>query len=128
VNEFHERVRRTRIEAGDPEELPIALHVPIYPPRPRFLTLRLPPISILATPALLRSLGKAANDLAGVLAAVWRGFSLSHDAGPVSGLYRIAFAGELGQLDLLDIFPVRCLDRNGEPLHSAHDRTIALGS
>jgi hypothetical protein len=53
---------------------------------------------------------------------------LSHDAGSVPGLDRIAFAGELGQLDLLDIFPVRRLDRNGEPLHSAHDRTIALGS
>jgi hypothetical protein len=53
---------------------------------------------------------------------------LSHDAGPIPGLDRIAFAGELGQLDLLDIFPSRRLDRNGEPLHSAHDRTIALGS
>lgn len=49
---------------------------------------------------------------------------MSHDAGPVLGLDRIAFAGELGQLDLLDIVPVRCLDRNGEPLHSPHDRTI----
>ena len=30
---------RPRIEAGDPEELPIALHPPVYPPRPHFLTL-----------------------------------------------------------------------------------------
>ena len=28
----------TGIEAGDPEELPVALHAPIYPPRPHFLT------------------------------------------------------------------------------------------
>lgn len=43
LDEFHERVRIlkacTGIEAGGPEELPVALHVPIYPPRPHFLTL-----------------------------------------------------------------------------------------
>jgi hypothetical protein len=62
---------RTRIEAGDPEELPVALHVPIYPPRPHFLTLSPASDFHLATPAAsLRSLGKTANDLAGVLAAL----------------------------------------------------------
>ena len=40
-------------------------------------------------------LGKAADHLASVLLAVWRGFGLSHDAGPVLGLDRIAFGGEL---------------------------------
>jgi hypothetical protein len=53
---------------------------------------------------------------------------LSHDAGPVLGLDRISFAGELRQFDLLDVFPVRRLDRDGEPLHDGHDRTNALGS
>lgn len=43
LDELHERVRIlkacTRIEAGDHEESPVALHAPIYPPRPDVLTL-----------------------------------------------------------------------------------------
>jgi hypothetical protein len=42
LDELHERVRilkaRVRIEAGDFEEFPVALHGPVYPPRPHFLT------------------------------------------------------------------------------------------
>jgi hypothetical protein len=43
---------------------------------------------------------------------------VSHRAGPVSGLDDVAFAGEFGQLDLLDVFPVRRLDRDRESTHS----------
>ena len=42
LDEFHELVRVLkaciRIEAGDFEEFPVALHGPIYPPRPHLLT------------------------------------------------------------------------------------------
>jgi hypothetical protein len=47
LDEFYELVRilksRIRIEASDLEELPVALHAPIYPPRPHVLAL--PPAS-----------------------------------------------------------------------------------
>jgi hypothetical protein len=66
---------------------------------------------------------EAADDLAGVRLPVWQGFGASHYAGPVPGLDRVAFTGKLRQFDLLDVFPVRPLDRDGEPVHSAHNRT-----
>ena len=43
LDELHERLRilkrRTRVQASDDEELPVALDAPIYPPGPHFLTL-----------------------------------------------------------------------------------------
>jgi hypothetical protein len=59
-----------------------------------------------------------ADDLAVVLRAGRQSFRLTHDAGSVLGLERIALSRQLGELDLLNVCETRSLDRDDESLHA----------
>jgi hypothetical protein len=67
--------------------------------------------------------GEATDDLAGVPPAIRHPLGTSDDAGPVSRLDRVALTGQLGKLELLDVFPVRPFDRDRVPAHGTHNPT-----
>ena len=73
-------------------------------------------------------LRKAADDPTGVLAALRHLLDVRHEASPVLGLDRFAFARDGWKFNVLNVLPAWSLYCNGEHLHGADDCTRGLAA